>query len=229
MNFAVSSYIPTIKALGFSREKIRKQKDEIQKQILIVTASDDRLDFEEEVHDIKGIISKHYKTISLTDRSKQEVLDQLRHSSIIHFACHGISNSLDPSSSYLRLGNANEELLTIDDLAKVKHDRAQLAYLSACSTAENSASHLIDEMIHLANAFQQSGYPHVIGTLWEADNECAAIVAKRFYESLLVTAPDNKWHNNIAYALHEAVKTLMQDKWFKEDYLAWAAFIHIGG
>src|SRR6201999_706011 len=107
-----------------------------------------------------------------------------------------------PSDSYLLLrgsvddpDNPDNEKLTIDDLAKVRHPKAQLAYLSACSTAQNSAERLVDEMIHIANAFQLAGYPHVVGTLWEAESESAEMLAKSFYEILLVS-PDNRCYND---------------------------------
>lgn len=44
---------------------------------------------------------------------------------------------------------------------------AQLAYLSACSTAEDKVMKFTVENIHIAAAFQLPGFPHVIGTLWE--------------------------------------------------------------
>ncbi|KAF3906616.1 hypothetical protein ABW20_dc0109031 [Dactylellina cionopaga] len=235
MEYVVSSYTSTIKALKFTRAKLQKQRAEPQASALLISATDENLDFGEEIQVIKGVISKYYKTVSMEDKSREEVLHQLECSSIIHFACHGFSIGFEPSSnppkspsdSYLLLRSADGEKLTVDDLVKVRHSRAQLAYLSACSTAEISAEQLVDETIHIANAFQLAGYPHVIGTLWEAEDESAMMISKAFYESLF-GALDKPWHNNVANALHQAVRTLMQDNWFKDDFLAWTPFIHIG-
>ena len=61
---------------------------------------------------------------------------------------------------------------------------AQLAYLSACDTAITSTAGLIDEAIHLTTAFQLAGFPHVIGTLWEINDELAVTIADAFYTTL---------------------------------------------
>ncbi|KAK6514397.1 hypothetical protein TWF506_008792 [Arthrobotrys conoides] len=240
MDFVVSSYISTVKALKFTRAKLQMQRTGAQGEVLLITASDEELEFEEEIRAIENVVGKHYESISIKDKSREDVLHRLENSSIIHFACHGVSIDFEPSSepprspsdSYLLLrsqkGDLGSEKLTIDDLAKVRHPRAWLAYLSACSTAKISADRLVDETIHIANAFQLAGFPHVVGTLWEADNECAMMVSKTFYENLLGSASDGPRHNNIGRALHQAIRRLMQDNWFKDDYLAWVPFIHVG-
>lgn len=76
---------------------------------------------------------------------------------------------IDPSNSALWLSfrkNSNEvSSLAVRDLAALDHEKARIAYLSACSTAENSSPELIGEVIHIASAFQTAGFPHVIGIL----------------------------------------------------------------
>lgn len=42
---------------------------------------------------------------------------------------------------------------------------SQLAFLSACCTAENTSIILIDENIYLASGSQFAGYPNVIASL----------------------------------------------------------------
>ncbi|RVD89400.1 uncharacterized protein DFL_000411 [Arthrobotrys flagrans] len=242
MDFVVSSYISTAKALKFARNKLQQSGIEVKEEALLISAHDEDFDFESEVQAIAGVIGRHYRTVSLKDGSKEEVLRHIERSSIIHFSCHGISVNFEPSSeppkspsdSYLLLRGSQEtpnerldEKLTVDDLTKVRHPRAQLAFLSACSTAKISAEQLKDEMVHIANAFQLAGYPHVVGTLWEAEDESAAIVSKAFYESLFEGEPRNI-HRSVATALHQATRKLMRDSWFGEDYLAWAPFVHIG-
>lgn len=71
------------------------------------------------------------------------------------FICHGVSDPTNPSNSHLLLTdsrNSIPEHLTVRDLAAASLKMARMAYLSACSTADNAARGL-DEVIHLASAF----------------------------------------------------------------------------
>jgi hypothetical protein len=66
----------------------------------------------------------------------------------------------------------------------IEHDIAAfLSYLSACSTAENRAKRLSDEVIHLVSGFLVAGFPHVVGCLWPSNGVCVE-VAGGFYSSL---------------------------------------------
>ena len=60
-----------------------------------------------------------------------------------------------------------------------------IAYLSACSTVENASTKLLDEGIDIASTSQLIGFPHVIGTLWEARDFIAPEIAEMFYENLM--------------------------------------------
>ncbi|GIJ91025.1 hypothetical protein Asppvi_009990 [Aspergillus pseudoviridinutans] len=119
--------------------------------------------------------------------------------------------------------------LTVRDLAELRHSVAQITYLSACSTAENSSIDLANEVIHIASAFQLLGFPHAIGTLWEADNQCATEVAGTFYRNLIEqlkeSGPDVS-HDVVAYALHLATMELRRKK--PGNVIGWAPFIRIG-
>lgn len=108
--------------------------------------------------------------------SGKAVLAELGRCAIAHFACHGYSDPADPSHSRLLLHDSAEPL-TVASLAPVNLSHADLAYLSACQTAINSAARLIDEAIHLSAAFQLAGFRQVIGTPWEIEDEISARVA----------------------------------------------------
>jgi tetratricopeptide (TPR) repeat protein len=153
---------------------------------------------------------------------------------IVHFACHGISSLANPSEGGLLLGQEGDEAaqhLNIAELSTMRLGNGHLVYLSACSTAENLAEDLMDEVIHTASGFQLLGFPHVIGTLWEAGNKEAVQVAEVFYDHWLGAAP-----SAVAYSLHEAVLKLRDggvpgirrtaDP--RQNVLSWAPFIHIG-
>ena len=95
--------------------------------------------------------------------------------------------------------------LTVADIARLRLDNAQLAYLSACDTTVTSADHA-DEATHLAAAFQLAGYRHVVGTLWPVIDFAATRIARRVYQHLTgngTTPPDPRL---AAQALHRAIR-----------------------
>jgi CHAT domain-containing protein len=119
----------------------------------------------------------------------------------------------------------------VQDLARINHDKAQLAYLSACSTAENSSEDLLDDVIHIASAFQLIGFLHVVGILWEVRDIAAVAVSRLFYEELSrrVVAGENL-STSVAQALHEALNNIEVTKRVSRsnDVLSWVPFIHMG-
>jgi len=157
--------------------------------------------------------------------TRANVLMQLPECLIAHFACHGDSDPVDPSRSLLLLHDYDSAPLTVASLAPINLDQAQLAYLSACSTAFTPEIKLTDEAIHLTTAFQLAGFPHVIGTLWETNDGLAVDVADTFYTTLR-TSPRILDCNQAASSLHRAVRAL-RDKYPSAPSL-WAAYLHAG-
>ena len=157
--------------------------------------------------------------------TRENVLGQLPSCAIVHFACHGRSDPADPSKSLLLLHDHDRYPLTVTSLASVNLGQAQLAYLSACETALGASLELIDEAIHLTTAFQLAGFPHVIGTLWEIDDELAVTIAGAFYTAL--RASDGTLDTSrAAVALHHAIRAA-RDR-FPATPSLWAAYLHAG-
>ncbi|TYK46940.1 CHAT domain-containing protein [Actinomadura decatromicini] len=132
-----------------------------------------------------------------------------------HFACHGHTDLADPASSHLLL---SDHPLTVADLPSLRLNGAELAFLSACSTARPGARPA-DEAIHLASAFQLAGYRHVIGTLWPVGDRHSADIADLIYSSINADAC-------IAAAVHGATRE-MRDRWPDHPSI-WASHIHVG-
>jgi hypothetical protein len=163
-----------------------------------------------------------------TRPTKALVLKTLSDCGIVHFACHGAHDPDDPSRSILLLHDHESDPLTVASLAEVRMDSAQLAYLSACRTAFMGSVELIDEAIHLTSAFQLAGFPHVIGTLWEINDEVASKMAADFYAEL---GGATEQHGRLdtdaaARALHHTVRKV-RDRYPNSPYL-WAAHLHAG-
>ncbi|MQY11431.1 hypothetical protein SRB5_15490 [Streptomyces sp. RB5] len=164
--------------------------------------------------------------------TKNSVLTQLAHHPIAHFSCHGVSDEHQPSRSRLLLRDHESNPLTAASLAPIALDHAQLAYLSACSTASTKPAHLLDESIHLASAFLIAGFPHVISTLWEIDDQLSVDVADDFYTRLR-TAEGKFDVSRAGYALHDAVQRARRGKGTGQpdgmrNPFRWAAYVHIG-
>jgi CHAT domain-containing protein len=179
-------------------------------------------------------VAHRITTAVLNQPSAEQVLESLKACRIAHFACHGISDRLDPSNSGLILQKRSNEpgevfeqdRLTAHRISELQLGHTQIAYLSACSTAENKAVQLSDEVIHMVSAFQVAGFPHVVGCLWPAgDLECVD-VARRFYSSVLQQNWSAMEDGAVALALQEAVMAVRA-----EDInmpLNWAQFVHYG-
>ncbi|MFI5828573.1 CHAT domain-containing protein [Streptomyces sp. NPDC051578] len=154
------------------------------------------------------------------------VLALLPECGIAHFACHGDTDHTDPSRSLLFLHDHLTAPLTVSALAQVDLDRAQLAYLSACNTANPTASDLLDEAIHLTSAFQLAGFPHVVGTLWQIDDRLAGDIAESFYAHLVTDPPGTLDPDRAATALHHTIRAV-RDRYSATPSL-WAAYLHVG-
>ncbi|KAF5626372.1 TPR domain protein [Fusarium tjaetaba] len=224
--YIISSYTPSIKALGYAREKATNPKATAQQPLLLVTMrkTPDMTDLPG-VDNEKEQITAALKSQNQNSDQDQEprtdsvklmphphakaVLTALRSHNIVHFACHGCSDLSDPSNSYLALQGSKSattlDRLTVRQVSESRLRRSWLAYLSACSTAQNKVDDLADEALHLASGFQVAGFAHVIAAMWPSDDAVCAQVAGIFYSELLTKLGVIKEGNRAAaVALHAA-------------------------
>jgi hypothetical protein len=240
----ISSYTPSVKALLHARSQTKRTQDhQPTRAKMLITAmpktprgANDRMAFSE----LKGVrkerkqVAKTVKRYMHTDKAVSDidiVLSRLEECQVAHFACHGISDMADPSNSGLVLqrraadGTLEQGHLSVYRISHLQLRRAQIAYLSACSTAENKAARLQDEVIHIVSGFQVAGFPHVVGSLWPAgDAECVE-VATSFYSSLFSQEGQPRFEGRqVALALQKAVMAVRAAD--MDMPLNWAQFVH---
>jgi len=154
-----------------------------------------------------------------------EVLRLGRHQ-LVHFACHGTLKTGKPFDASLKLhGGARLALL---DIARsrpsegVRAATAELAFLSACHTAELTRESIADDALHLAAAAQYCGFKSVVGTMWEVADTDGRDLAENFYRSVMLSGNDDgrlgglgpgggvvlPYHARFAKALRDAVRKL---------------------
>lgn len=227
MDYAVSSYTPTLESL--LKPRIRARDNGQTPKVLLVSQPDTPgygkiYGTETEVSTIRNILSTS-KTLSRSQGTITAVLEDMRTHEWVHLACHGIqSPDGDATNSAFVLFDGK---LKLSKLMSTALPHAELAVLSACQTATGDKK-LSEEAVHLAAGMLTVGYKSVIGTMWSISDECAPIVAQKFYEVMAQQVVSGKGLEP-AYALHEAILFLCQNlKTDEKKLLRWVPFVHFG-
>lgn len=143
----------------------------------------------------------------------------------LHFATHGLLDSVHPELSGLVFSTVDERGRPRDGLVRL-HEifglslQADLVVLSACQTALGRDIKG-EGLVGLTRGFMYAGAPRVIATLWDVDDRATAELMRRFYQHLLKERP------TAAVSLRAAQLSLMQDPQWSSPYY-WAGFILLG-
>ena len=127
------------------------------------------------------------KRLNADNATKSNFLKYKDSVAIIHLATHSIANSEDPSRSFIAfypdLENGNGYKLFAHELYNTSMRQTQLAFLSACETAQGK---LVsgEGIMSLSRAFAFAGCPNMVTSLWKAEDHATAFISQRFYEYL---------------------------------------------
>ena len=141
---------------------------------------------------------------------------------IVHFATHGLLNSLHPELSGLVLslvdgeGKPQNGFLQSHEIYNLTLG-AELVVLSACQTALGKEIRG-EGLLGLTRGFMYAGAPRVVASLWNVPDRGTAELMKRFYQSMLAKglAP--------AAALRESQLAMLKEKRWRSPYY-WAGFV----
>ena len=233
----ISSYVPTLRALKFARERQHAFVDSIatkeKPQALLVPVPKtpnmaDLKHAEREAETIRDILTNEMMHVdiqvqTLRQTRCKDILDALQSSTIAHFACHAKLNEEDPSKSQLRLQDWGSCPLEVSMLMELDLSHCQLVYLSACETAVSKDLELRDEGIHISGGFQMAGVPNTIATWWEIEDRYPVYTAMGFYKDLIRGGFLDT--TRCATSLREAILA-MRSLGF--DPLVWGAYVHFG-
>jgi tetratricopeptide (TPR) repeat protein len=235
----ISSYTPSIKSLKHARmiasraSKLFAEERSLLVVIMPTTPGQGALvGAALEGEAIQGVVAQKWAVKSLAHPTASHVLEEIRTAKIVHFACHGSSDTADPMASHLLLQKEDGNKKSVDELtvsalldASVQ-THAWIAYLSACSTAEVKMQNMADESLHLTSAFQMAGFAHVIGSLRPADDQICVQVARLFYSFLVNDKDSMDLNRAVPEALNHAVRQISKEHPNRPDF--WAPFIHLG-
>ncbi|KAI0083541.1 CHAT domain-containing protein [Irpex rosettiformis] len=225
MDFAVSSYTPTLEAL--LKPHVQASSTGDYPRALVVsqpaTPGQKRIPQTTEEADIVVSLTGHSTdTLHDSDGTVDAVLDGMETHNWVHLACHGLQDKADPINSYFALYDGK---LTLSTLMTKHLPNADLAVLSACQTATGDEN-LSEEAVHLAAGMLNVGFKSVIGTMWSISDRSGPIVMAKFYEVLMEQVRAGA-ELQPAYALHEAMKALRAELGVNR-FMEWIPFIHFG-
>lgn len=114
---------------------------------------------------------------------------ELNQYQIIHFATHGLLNSVNPELSGIILsmvderGNSQNGFLRLHDVFNLDL-AADLVVLSACKTGLGKQVRG-EGLVGLTRGFMYAGAPRVLVSLWDVDDAATAEMMSRFYRLML--------------------------------------------
>jgi CHAT domain-containing protein len=156
------------------------------------------------------------------DATVKSVVRSSARAPYVHFATHGMINSVEPKETYLLLaGDPNR--LSIKDIVENRYqlsfDGARLVTLSACDTNvggwDPSATYS-----SLSRAFFTAGAPTIVASLWSVSDESTRDTMAVFYRELAAGQPK-------AEALRRAQLSIMRNPRFANPFY-WAPFVVLG-
>ena len=216
LDLTVSSYTPTVRALRNARGRAQGIRPP-RTLVVAMPNTPNAAPLPGALAESASVVAALPGTSVLTGEqaTRDTVVQELRRHTSIHFASHGIGELFDTAGSAVVL---HDQPLTATEVAQLRLDGADLAFLSACETARFQVQ-LADEVIHLGSAFQAAGYRHVIATLWQVDDRVSASLTEQFY-----TQPADR--EGPAAAIRQACLHLRGQAPHFPAF--WAAHIHTG-
>ncbi|MFG2016859.1 CHAT domain-containing protein [Actinomadura geliboluensis] len=213
LDVMVSSFVPSLRALRDARNRPPATRREPLTVVLEQTPGQ---------ADLPGAAAEASllggSTLTGPRATAANVLTALGDATWAHFACHAVANPVSPAAGGLLL---HDRTLTLPEIGGLRPAEAELAYLSACSTADHGVRYA-DEVLHLASAFQFAGFRHVVASLWPVDDTAAAEAATAFYAAL----PETPAADAAAPVLREVVLAMRARQ--RADPTLWAPLVHSG-
>ncbi|KAF8259972.1 CHAT domain-containing protein [Lactarius quietus] len=223
----IPSYTPTLSALIESRKPglASEASDNLKPSILLVAQPDTLPGAWGEIGVIQASKTPVTTLVSAM-ATPRTVIEGLRDHRFAHFVCHGLLETGKPFDASLELHGDN---LTLLEIVRSQLPDAELAFLSACHTAELTEDSVDDEGLHLAAAMQYCGFRSVVGTMWAMADTDGTDLSKHFYKAIFSEKAGQNgvpYHERSARALQVAVKKLRGKRGISLE--RWVNFVHYG-
>ncbi|HEX6864618.1 MAG TPA: CHAT domain-containing protein, partial [Thermoanaerobaculia bacterium] len=184
----------------------------------------DRLRFsEKEAEAIAKLVPEpqRFKALGFAATRSVAIGGELASYRMIHFATHGVIDSLQPELSSLVLSLVDERgepqngFLRLHDIYNLEL-RADLVVLSACQTALGQEIRG-EGLVGLTRGFMYAGAARVLASLWSVDDRATSVLMERFYRHMVSSGMSP------AAALRQAQVEMSRNPDWQSPYY-WAGF-----
>jgi len=213
-------FAPSASSLRFLREK----ETPVDGGALVIGNPDGALGNLEGAQQEAVAVARELGTVAITGANATESLlyDLDGSVDLLHIGAHGTYDAANPLFSRIALapGGGRDGNLDVDEILNELDLRGvNLVVLSACVTAAGERSGG-DDVVGLTRAVLYAGSPGVISTLWNIDDDAAAVLMEELYCRLRAGAL-------AADALHDAQLALLHNPRYSDPQF-WAAFMLTG-
>lgn len=164
--------VNSTRVLGFAPFADRGYRDSGKTEYSVLPAS------REEIAGLKG------NAYTNSSASLEQFLQSTRHAGIIHLATHALVDNENPARSYIVFyPDSTEYRLYAAEISNLRLDSASLVILSACETGTGQ---LVkgEGLMSLSRAFALAGCNNVITSLWKAEDQATAFLARQLHHYL---------------------------------------------
>ncbi len=226
-DFYIPSYTPSLTALIEARNGSPELDRSKKPSLLLVTQPEDSLPGVNGEIKVVRALKERVAVVGLVSdgATPTSVIEGLRSSQFVHFACHGVLEEGKPFDASFKLHGGSR--LALLDVVKSRLPDAEFAFLSCCHAAENTPESAADEALHLTAAMQYCGFRSVVGTMWEMADTDGPDLAKNFYKSLFSSQESGvSYYERTALALWDATQKLRGKRGITLE--RWVNFVHYG-
>lgn len=165
-DYIISSYIPSTRAV-LRNESSASIPPEQQFKMTVVVDTDNLPLTSIELQQIKAYVSNDCITqlgIPGSPATIETVAFHFSTSSIVHFACNGKHDLLNPLNNTIFLQD-DQHLSILEIIKQKKIPQGSLAFLCACNTAMGDEK-LPDQAMSIGASLIFAGYSSVVTTMW---------------------------------------------------------------
>jgi hypothetical protein len=174
----------------------------------------------QEIEGMRALWGSSVDVLRGADSTKRDVLHALgREYDLVHFACHGTFEALDPLQSALFLDEdhtRDSKRITAGDLLGRRLPGAPTVSLSACSSSLTSYG-MTNDCTGLTGSLLRAGARAVIGSRWAVFDDTAATFMCKVYEAMADGVSGS-------LALSRVQRSLRSQRGLED----WAAFSYLG-